>query len=125
MEQIKKKILIIEDEPILREMYWGKFQQAGLEVIVAKSAEEGIVKAKEIQPDIVLLDILLPKNNGIDCLQKIKQDPEIKNLKVLAFSNFDEPRTKAMAKQLGALDYLIKTDYTPQSIVEKVKSYLT
>ncbi len=119
-----QKILIIEDEPVLREMYGEKFQQAGLEVIAAESAEEGIKKAREIMPDIILLDILLPKDNGIDCLRKIKEDPQIKGLKVLAFSNFDEPRTKTLAKQLGALDYLIKTDYTPQSIVEKVLGIL-
>lgn len=124
MEQIKKRILIVEDEPILKNMYWEKFQQAGLEVIVAETAEEGIEKAKKEQPDIILLDILLPKDNGIECLRKIKEDQQIKDLKVLAFSNFDEPRTKAMAKQLGALDYLIKTNYTPQGIVEKVKDYL-
>lgn len=119
-----KKILIIEDEKMLAEMYRDKFSQAGFEVILAFSAEEGLEIAKKEKPDLVLLDILLPVGNGISFLKEQSRDSKISSIPVVAFSNFDDPKTKKQARELGAKDYLIKTDYTPQEIVEKIKSYL-
>lgn len=120
-----KKILIIEDEKMLKEMYVKKFSEMGYEVISAGNAENGLRKAKEERPDLILLDILLPRKNGIYTLKKIRKDPEIANIDVVAFSNFDDPNAKKEAKELGVLDYLIKTSYTPKQIVERIKEYLT
>ncbi len=119
-----KKILIIENEKVLREMYVVRFKQAGLEVIAVDNAEDGVRVARQEQPDIVLLDILLPRNDGLKALQEIREDPTIAKLKIVAFSNFDDPTAKKHAKELKALDYLIKTNFTPAEIVKKVKSYL-
>ena len=119
-----KKILIIEDEKILGEMYRDKFVQSGFEVVWAEDAKKGMELAKKEKPDLILLDILLPKENGISFLQKAKKDSAIGSVPVVAFSNFDDPTTKREAKELGVRDYLIKTDYTPQEIVERVKGYL-
>jgi DNA-binding response OmpR family regulator len=119
-----KKILFIEDEPMLAEMYKDKFEEAGFQVVLAFTAEEGLELTKKEKPDLVMLDILLPKGNGIFFLEKRKEDKELLKIPVIAFSNYDDPEAKKRAKELGAKAYLIKTDYTPQQIVEKIREYL-
>jgi len=119
-----KKILIVEDEKILGEMYQDKFIQAGFEIVLAGSAEEGHEFLSKEKPDLILLDILLPRENGITFLTKIRKNPETASIPVVAFSNFDDPITKKEALSLGAKDYLIKTAYTPQEVLKKIKKYL-
>jgi len=119
-----KKILIIEDEKILAEMYRDKFSQAGFEVISAFEARKGLALAKKEKPDLILLDILLPEENGITFLRRLRQNPGISSLQVVALSNYDEPKTKREAARLGAKDYLIKTEFTPTQLVERIKEYL-
>ena len=119
-----KKILIIEDEKVLAEMYRDKFTRAGFEVILAFDSEEGIILAKKEKPDLIVLDILLPKENGITFLTWLRKEPEIFSIPVVAFSNYDDPEIKRQAVKLGVKDYLIKTNYTPQEIINKVKNYL-
>ena len=118
------KILIIEDEKMLGDMYREKFVQAGFEVILVGTAEEGIKIASKEKPDLILLDILLPRENGIYFLTEFKKKKEFSQIPVVAFSNYDDPETKKKAFELGVKDYLIKTNYTPQEIIERVKSYL-
>ena len=119
-----EKILIIEDEKILAEMYRDKFTQAGFEVVLAFDSKEGLEMTKKEKPDLIILDILLPKENGITFLTWLRETPEISSLPVVAFSNYDDPETKKRALELGVKDYLIKTNYTPKEIVEKIKNYL-
>ncbi len=121
---MKKKILIIEDEKILAEMYYDKFLSSGYNVILAQTAEEGIEEARKEKPDLILLDILLPRMNGIDFVEAFKKEKDIINAPIVAFSNYDDPETKKRAAELGVKDYLIKTNYTPEEIVNKVRSYL-
>lgn len=120
----KKKILIIEDEKMLGEMYQDKFKSAGFEVFLAGSAEEALKSLPKIKPDLVLLDILLPRGNGISFLKNLNKKRRGGPILILAFSNYDDPSTKKEAIRLGAKDYLIKTNYTPEQIIKKVKSYL-
>ena len=119
-----KKILIVEDEKILGEMYRDKFIQAGLDVVWAGSAEEGLEYLSKDKPDLILLDILLPRDNGINFLNKLRKEKKFDHIPIIAFSNYDDPATKKEALLLGVKEYLIKTDYTPQGIIEKVKKYL-
>jgi DNA-binding response OmpR family regulator len=118
-----KKILIIEDEIILAEMYKEKLEKEGFKVFLASEIEEGIEIAKKEKPDLILLDILLPRENGVSFLEKIKKE-EIKDIPVVAFSNYDDPETKKRVFELGVREYLIKANYTPKEIVEKIKNYL-
>ncbi|HDZ54144.1 MAG TPA: response regulator [Candidatus Nealsonbacteria bacterium] len=120
-----KKILIVEDEKILAEMYQDRFSQEGFQVVLASTSEEGIDLAKKENPDLILLDILLPKENGISFLRKLKQEPEISSITVIAFSNYDEPKTRKEAESLGVKAYLLKTDFTPQALVKKITEYLS
>jgi DNA-binding response OmpR family regulator len=119
----KKKILIIEDEKILAEMYKNKFIQAGFQVFSVSESREGLKVAKKEKPDLIILDILLPRENGISFLSQMRDEPEIASIKVMIFSNYDDPETKRQAMKFGVKDYLIKADYTPEGIVRKVKSY--
>jgi len=119
-----KKILLIEDEKILAEMYQDKFTQAGFEVFLAFESKTGLILAKKKKPDLIVLDILLPRENGITFLNWLRDDQEVATIPVVVFSNYDDPTTKRQAAKLGAKDYLIKTNYTPQEIIEKIKNYL-
>lgn len=118
-----KKILLIEDEKFLAEMYKDKLSQAGFEVFLAFESKEGFKIAKKEKPDLIVLDILLPTENGIVFLGWLRKDPEISSIPVVAFSNYNDPETKKQAVDLGVKEYLIKTNYTPKEIVKKIRSY--
>ncbi len=119
-----KKILIIEDEKMLAEMYRDRFVHEGFEVYSAFDAEEGMEMAKEVGPDLILLDILLPRANGTDFLEKLRENEDFKETKVIAYSNYDDTRSKEIAEKLGAKEYLIKTNYTPKEVVEIVRKHI-
>ena len=118
-----KKILIVEDEKMLGEMYRDKFIEAGFEVLWVGSAEEGIEAVPKMMPDLILLDILLPRANGIGFMGWLKKEKDFSSIPVVAFSNYDDPKTKKEAAELGIKEYLIKTNHTPQQIVDKIKTY--
>lgn len=119
-----KKLLIVEDEKMLADMYKQKLELSGFKVFSAYDAEEGFKVAKKVKPDLILLDMLLPRENGIGLLGKIRKEAEISRILVIAFSNYDDAQTKKEAAELGAKDYLIKTNHTPQEVVAKIKEYL-
>lgn len=119
-----KKILIVEDEKLLAEMYRDKFSQEGFEVQLASEAREALKIIKKNKPDIILLDILLPRGNGVSFLERLKKEEFLSSIPVIIFSNFDDPQVKKKVRELGIKDYFIKTDFTPQEIVEKVKKIL-
>jgi DNA-binding response OmpR family regulator len=119
-----KTILIVEDEKILSEMYKFKLNKEGLEVVSAMEVDEAIEIAKKKKPDLVVLDMLLPKESGINYLIKVKNIEELKSIPVLVLSNFDDNETKAQAFANGAKDYLIKSNHDPKEIVAKIKELL-
>ncbi len=120
----KNKILLIEDEAMLINMYKDKFARENLDISVANTVKEGIKKAQEIKPNLILLDILLPHENGLEFLKQAKKNPEISSIPVVAFSNYSDPSTQEEAIKLGAKEYIIKANYNPQETVEKIKEYL-
>lgn len=119
----KKKILIVEDEEVLADMYQEVFGKEGFEVVKATTGQQALEAASSQKPDFILLDILLPGDNGMYFLTQCKKIPKLANIPVVAFSNFDDPNIKKNALRLGAEDYLIKTSYTPQEVVKKVMQY--
>ena len=121
---IRGTILVIEDERILAEMYRDKLEMSGFKVYSAFDAEEGFEMTVKLKPNLILLDILLPRENGITFLEKMRKENEISFIPVIAFSNFDDSQTKVDAQKLNVKDYLIKTDYTPKEIVEKIIKYI-
>lgn len=119
-----KKILIIEDEKMLAEMYKDRFLHEGYDVYSSYDAEEGMQMALKIKPDLIILDILLPRANGTEFLEKKEKITEIKNIIVIVYSNYDDNIYKEKSKKLGVKEYLIKTNYTPKEISEIVKKYI-
>ena len=124
VNSVQKKILIVEDEELLSEMYREVFEKEGFLVARASSGQEALELAQKEKPDFVLLDILLAGENGIYFLEQRKSLKSIASIPVIAFSNFDDPNVKKSAFALGVRDYLIKTNYTPQEVVAKVRVYI-
>ena len=121
---MQRKILIIEDEHILASMYADRFRQEKWKVTAATTNNEGLDVTRKEKPDIVLLDILLFNGHGLEYLTVKKGDKAIAKIPVIVFSNLDDPKTKEESLELGALEYLLKTDYTPRELINKVNSYL-
>ncbi len=119
-----KKILIIEDEKILSEMYRFKFAKEGYKIYNAMDVEEALDLAKKEKPNLVILDMLLPKESGIAFLEKRKSIADIQNIPVIVLSNFDDSETKNKAFSLGAKDYLIKSNADPKEVLDKIKIHL-
>lgn len=119
-----KKILLVEDDPFLSEIYATKFEEGGFAVSILENGVLGIEKIKEQKPDIILLDIVMPKVDGFELLRMIKDDSEAVNIPVVILSNLGEQENVERGLALGAAAYLVKAHYTPTEVVAKVKSIL-
>lgn len=124
MSQDKKKIIIAEDEPILIDMYKLYFERAGYQVLNAENGRQCIDVAKAEKPDLILLDILMPKLDGWEVLKNLKTDPETKKIPILVFSNLGQTQEIQKGLDLGADDYVIKSDMTPKELLEKVEGMI-
>ena len=118
-----KKILIVEDEQSLLKLLELTFKSSGYEVLKAINSEETYAALSQT-PDIILLDILLPGENGLSILEHIKKDQKTKTIPIIMLTNFNEPERIEKAKKLGAVDYLVKSSNDPTSVLEKVRKYL-
>lgn len=119
-----KKILIVEDDNFISEMYANKFSESGFEVKIAKDGQEALEKAKEIVPDLILLDIVLPKKDGFEVLNDLKKEDILKNTKIVFLTNLSEGENLNKGLQSEADAYLIKAHSTPSQIVAKVEEIL-
>lgn len=124
MTKQKPKIVLVEDDAVLSEMYRKKFAIDGYAIDCAVDGEAGLALVKKIKPDIVLLDIMMPKKNGLDTLRDMKADDELKDIYVVLLTNVGEQSYVDEGFRLGANQYLMKSDYTPKEVVEKVKGWL-
>lgn len=121
MKAKKKKIVIAEDDKFISEMYVTKLLSEGFDVECARDGQEAVEKICEIQPDIVLLDIFMPKLNGIEVLKKIRSDKKVKATPVIVLTNASEKDHVSKAMEMGANDYLVKSSFTPDEVVSKIK----
>ena len=120
----KKKVLLVEDDKMILDMYTLKFTQEGYEVTQAENGKDGLELAKKVNPDIVLLDIILPQMDGFTVLKSLKADPKKKDVPVVLLTNLGQDGDVKKGIELGAVDYLIKANFTPSQVVDKVKSVL-
>lgn len=120
----KPKILIIEDEQYLLDIYKMKFQQENFDLIIADNGPKGYKLAKSKLPDLILLDIVMPKIDGYEILKKLKKDPKVKKIPVVLFSNLGQKEEIKKGMALGATDYIIKSDLTPSALVHKIHTIL-
>lgn len=118
------KILIVEDDAFLSKMYAKKFQIAGFEVDVAHDGVEGLAKAKSFAPDLILMDILMPKQNGIETLDKLKADSATKGIPVVMATNLSTTDDADTAIKKGAVKYVVKSEVTPADMVKIVSTLL-
>ncbi len=121
------KILLVEDDTILVEMYQAKFELEGHQVHVATNGEECLAILKDFTPELILLDILMPKLNGFHVLKEIKKQPDLRQIPVILLTNLGQAEVdmnQELAKALGVNDYLIKSHHTPDEVVKKVVKVL-
>jgi CheY-like chemotaxis protein len=118
------KILLVEDEEIMVELLQKKLLQSGYEVIVTRNGIEGLDAMKREKPDLVLLDIIMPKMTGFDVLERKNEDKDIADIPVIIISNSGQPVEIDKAKRMGVEDWLIKTEFDPQEVLEKVKKQI-
>lgn len=119
-----KKVLLAEDDQFLQKMYAAKLSREGLEVEGVEDGEKALAAMRARRPDIVLLDIMMPKKDGFTVLEEMKADSVLKDIPVIVLSNLGEVEDVKRAKRLGADDYLIKAHFLPSEVVGIVKKYI-
>jgi two-component system alkaline phosphatase synthesis response regulator PhoP len=120
-----KKILFIEDEAALQKAFSEVLRRADYKVISALDGEIALRLAKSEKPDLILLDLILPKKHGFEVLKELKEDPELKEIPVIVLTNLEKMEEVEKALALGAKTYLVKTRYNIEEILEKVKQILS
>ena len=118
------KILIIEDEEILYTLLQKRLSSEGYDVEVARDGQEGLEMLQKDKPDLVLLDIIMPRKNGFEVLEIMQKDEELRNIPVVIISNSGQPVELDRAQELGARDWLIKTEFDPKEVLAKVKNQI-
>jgi two-component system alkaline phosphatase synthesis response regulator PhoP len=118
------KILLVEDDPFILRMYETKFQWEKLEVKVADNGLDGLKYLEDFDPDIVLLDLLMPELDGFEVLRKIRADSKHNKLPVIVLSNINQDEDIRQAMELGATDYFVKSELTPSQVVDRIKEVL-
>jgi len=124
MESKKTKILMIEDDIFLRKVYRDKLTREGFDFVEATNGIEGMNKVLGEAPDLVLLDLMLPRKNGFDVLTDMRSNEATKDIPVIILSNLGQESDVKNGLSLGAQDYLIKTEVSLSEIVAKVKEWL-
>ena len=124
MEKGKAHILLVEDDVFLSNIYQKKFEMEGFKISTADNGEKGLADAKRKKPDIILLDVLLPKLDGFVVLEKLKEDPVTKDIPVILLTNLGQKDDVEKGLESGAADYLIKAHFKPSEVVDKVKKIL-
>jgi len=120
----KKRILLVEDDRFILEMYAEKLNDVGFQV---EKAEDGVVAvelAKKKNPDLILLDIIIPKMDGFEVLKALKKEQKLKNVPVILLTNLGQRQSIEKGLKLGATDYIIKAHFTPAEVIEKIEQIL-
>ncbi|HCR56113.1 TPA: response regulator [Candidatus Saccharibacteria bacterium] len=118
------KIAIIEDDPVIHQMYRMKFEAAGFEVQLAGDGEQGVALVESFQPDIILLDVQMPHKNGVEALTEIRDAEWGKSIPVIILTNLGPEEAPKQLKSLGIHSYIVKAAVTPSQVVDKVKQAL-
>lgn len=118
------KILLVEDDSLMVKMYNMKFTHDGFDVEVALDGQAGLDKAKSTKPDIIVLDIMLPKMSGAEVMEELREGENTKNIPVIVLTNLNATEEDVKkCKELGAKEVLMKTEITPQEVVDKIRQY--
>lgn len=118
------RVLLVEDDTFLVGMYVTKLQLEHFNTLVATEGEQGLMLAKQQLPDLILLDIVLPKMDGFLVLEELKRDPETRSIPVILLTNLGQKKDIERGIALGASDYLIKAHFMPSEVIEKIKKVI-
>jgi len=121
MEGKGKKIVFIEDESRLQEVFKTFFEERGYKLFSAYDGENGLKLAESEMPDLIILDLILPKKNGFDVLKELKENPRLKDIPVIVLTNLEGGQDIERAFSLGAKAYLIKSNYNLDELIEKIE----
>ena len=124
MPETKGKVLVVEDEEILLTALKEELNTGGYEVEGASDGVEGLEKVKTFKPQLILLDLLMPKMDGMEMLQKLKADSESREIPVVILTNLSDYEKISEALSLGAMDYLVKANYKLEDLLDKVSTVL-
>ena len=119
-----KILLIVEDDPLMQRMYQKIFTFEKYDVDTAANGEEGLEKARQIKPTAILLDVMMPKMNGLQVLDKLKSDPDTKGIPVIMLTNLAGEKDAETALMKGAIKYIIKSEHEPKEVVNMVKEII-
>lgn len=119
-----KRILLVEDDDSLANVYLARLEVEGFQVRRVPNGEDALAAAVEFKPDLVLLDVMMPKVSGFDVLDILRNTPETANVKVVMLTALSQDSDKARADQLGADDYLVKSQVVIADVIERIKHHL-
>ncbi|MEK7452982.1 MAG: response regulator [Patescibacteria group bacterium] len=122
MAKGKYKVLVVEDEVTLNQVYKNKLESLGYEVMTAYDGEEALEKVRAFIPDVVLLDLMLPKKSGYEVLTDIKKDEKISNIPVMILSNLGQDDDIKKGMDLGAIDFVVKSDIRLADLMRKIEA---
>jgi CheY-like chemotaxis protein len=118
------RVLVVDDDPVIQKLLQVNFEMEGYSVITASDGAEGLERARTEQPDIVILDVMMPKMNGLMVLQTLRANPETEHTPVVVLSNYMEPPLIQRALQLGAIEYVVKSQARPEQLVDAIPLWL-
>jgi two-component system phosphate regulon response regulator PhoB len=121
---VKKKILLVEDDVALASVYRSRLELEGFEIREVNNGEDALSATVEFKPDLVLLDAMMPKISGFDVLDILRNTPETSNVRVIMLTALSQPKDKERAQKLGVDDYLVKSQVVIGDVVERVKHHL-
>lgn len=118
------KVLITDDDVTLRDMYAERLKAEGFEVDVAGNGDEGVEKAHSFKPDVILMDIMMPKTNGFTALEELKQDETTKRIPVLMLTALIQTENKTRSVANGAAGYIVKSETMPGEVIQKIRAVI-
>jgi PAS/PAC sensor hybrid histidine kinase len=124
MEAVKKKILLVEDDASLAAVYRARLELEGFDIKEVHNGEDALSAAVSYRPDLILLDVMMPKISGFDVLDILRNTPDTTNVRVIMLTALSQPKDKERAEQLGADDYLVKSQVVIGDVVERVRHHL-
>ena len=124
IDERKRLVVLVEDDPLLVDIYTTKFKESGFDVVVVQEGDKVLAVVEKKKPDVIVLDIVLPHADGWQVLSEIKSNAQLKNTKVVILSNLGQKNEVEKGLQLGAAKYLIKAHYTPTEVAKEIETLL-
>lgn len=121
-----KKILLVEDDSFLSSLLKNRLQKEGFDIVLAKDGDEAVNYLTNIKPDLLLLDLILPKKTGFEVMEELRSNPQLQgnvNLPIIVISNLGQQEDITKSRQLGAIEYYIKAKVSIDELVEKIKQF--